>query len=411
MPQFLPFRGLRYDLGRLDAGLDALTAPPYDVIDEDLRARLEASHAENAVRLILPRDSSPDDRYRRAAETFATWRREGLLLADPPRLYLYRMTFRDDDGTPRTTSGVIGALALSPPGAGDVLPHERTMPKPKGDRLELLRAVRANLDPVWGLSLADGLSALLTPQGGAVAACTDHDGVAHEVWPIDDPDRIDAISHAVGGAPVVVADGHHRFETALAYRDERRAAGDGPGEHDQIMTFVVELADEELCVRPIHRLLGGLGPDLDLRAHLALAFAVHDAGPNEPDAVDALRVRMRDEHGLGLAEPGRLSLLVPRPDVVGPLLADLPAPVRVVDSAIVEVAALPGLDAGVSYRNDARAVAVLVGKGAYDAALLLKPVTVAQIHACADARERMPEKTSFFHPKPRTGLVFRPFDP
>ena len=172
MPDLFPFSGLRYQPAALDADLGAVTAPPYDVIDEEARARLEAADPRNAVRLILPRDVEPGDRYRRARETFEQWRSEGVLAADSPHLYIYRMAFSDEVGTARRMTGVVGALELSPPGAGTVLPHERTMPKAKSDRLDLLRSVRANLDPVWGLSLASGLSTLFEPviAAGAPAA-------------------------------------------------------------------------------------------------------------------------------------------------------------------------------------------------------------------------------------------------
>ncbi|HEV7863929.1 MAG TPA: DUF1015 domain-containing protein, partial [Acidimicrobiia bacterium] len=198
MPDLFPFPGLRYQLGALDVDLGLVTAPPYDVIDEESLARLEAAHPHNAVRLILPRDVEPGDRYQRARATLEQWRSDGVLASDTPHLYVYRMAFTDPGGsgvspgekggTPRRMTGVIGALALSPPGAGAVLPHERTMPKAKSDRLDLLRSVRANLDPVWGLSLTSGLSELFEPviaAGGATASCVDDDGAEHCLFPVE----------------------------------------------------------------------------------------------------------------------------------------------------------------------------------------------------------------------------------
>ena len=197
MPDLFPFPGLRYRPAALDVDLGTVIAPPYDVIDEECRARLEAAHPKNAVRLILPRDAENGDRYLRARETFEQWRADGILAADDPRLYAYRMAFTDPGGpevspsgtagAARRTIGVVGALALSPPEDGSVLPHERTLPKAKSDRLDLLRSVRANLDPVWGLSLTSGLSALLEPviaAGGPAASCVDEDGVEHCLFPV-----------------------------------------------------------------------------------------------------------------------------------------------------------------------------------------------------------------------------------
>jgi len=411
VPQFLPFPGIRY--GSATPLVDVV-APPYDVIEDDARAALEAADPRNSVRLILPRDDGPMDRYQRAAELFRTWLADGTLVVDSPRFYRYRMTYTDDDGRPRHTIGVIGALELSPPGVGDVLPHERTMPKPKGDRLELLRTVRANLDPVWGLTLAPLTPELTTAasvDATVVAHCADVDGVEHEVSAIDDPDRQAAITALVGSAPLVIADGHHRYETALTYRAERVAAGIDAASDARILAFVVELAEDELLVRPIHRLLRGLPIDVDLRDAVRAHFTVEAAGPNTPDDVAALRRRMAERGGLGLVDHAGLAVLRPRADTLAEALAQVPDVVRAVDATICDVGILSGLtDVEVSYRNDALTVAALVAKGDHDAAVLLRPVTVGQIHAAADAGERMPEKTTFFAPKPRTGLVFRSLD-
>ncbi|MGH9035201.1 MAG: DUF1015 domain-containing protein, partial [Acidimicrobiia bacterium] len=354
VPDFFPFSGVRYRPDAARARLEDLTAPPYDVIDAEARARLEAAHPMNAVHLILPRDQEPGDRYQRAGRHLGDWQRQGVLEADPPRLYLYRMAFIGDGGEARVTTGVVGALALSPPGQGDVLPHERTMPKPRGDRLELLRATRANLDPVWVLSMAPGLSDLLALGDlPATAACIDDDGVEHCLIPL--PDDVAArVSETVGSAPVVIADGHHRYETALAFAEEEDARrgvvpGGGAGapadaamsrqakSHvHSIMALVVELAPDQLCVRPIHRLLIGAGPDL--RGRLAQVATLTPAGPNTPEALRALLARMGDEGAMGLVDGDGPALLTLRLDVLGPELERLTAPLRDVDSARLEVA-------------------------------------------------------------------------
>src|SRR5207253_7548060 len=195
--------------------LDALAAPPYDVVDDDLRAALEAADDRNAVRLILPRDHAREgDRYERATATFADWCAGGVLVADEsPRFYSYRMVFRDRHERDRHTRGVIGALGLPDAAGGDVLPHERTSPKAKSDRLSLLRAMRVNVDPIWTLSLAGGITELTGP-ATPLSVCRDDDGVVHELGAIDDAAVIAAISELVGSSPLVLADGHHRFETA-----------------------------------------------------------------------------------------------------------------------------------------------------------------------------------------------------
>ena len=411
MPELSPFAGVRYDCDAAGAVLGVLAAPPYDVVDDDEHAALEASHPHNSVRLILPRDETEEgDRYARATAAFAEWQAAGVLFVDDrPRFYSYRMEYRTAAGEARHTRGVIGALRLPDAGADDVLPHERTLPKAKSDRLSLLRAMRVNVDPIWGLSLGAGLTELLEP-AEFLCSCEDSEGTRHTLAAIDDPARIAAIEAVVGRSPLVLADGHHRFETACAYRDERRAAGIDDDGAAAIMCFVVELVDDELTIEPIHRLID-LPIGADVRVALADAFVVTDAGPVTPEGVEALTARMRVEHGLGLVDAAGLALAVPRAEVRAAALAGEHPAVAATDAAVVEALVVPRLpDASFHYRHDARAVAALVDKGAASAAILCSPVTVAQTRAAAVDRVRMPQKTTFFWPKPRTGMVFRTLD-
>jgi len=406
---FSPFAGTRY--GGVSTELGALVAPPYDVIDDDERASLEASHRYNSVRLILPQDrAEPGDRYARAAAAFAEWSAQGVLARDPePRFYSYRMEFTDPHGQSRHTRGVIGALGLPEAGDDDVLPHERTLPKAKSDRLALLRAMRVNVDPIWGLTLAPGLTARLE-QATPLASCVDGDGVAHELGAIDDAATISAVRATVGGAPLVLADGHHRFETAINYRNELRDGGLDPGGAAAIMTFVVELADDELCIEPIHRLVE-LPAGVDVRDRLADAFDVRDAGANGRDGVEALEAAMRAEHGLGVVDRAGLAVAVPRREARAHALAGVHPAVAATDAAVIEAMVVPRLpEAHWQYRHDAEAVAALVDKASASAAILCSPVSVAATRAAATDRVRMPQKTTFFWPKPRTGMVFRTLD-
>jgi len=211
VPRFEPFRGIRYDVDRLDPA--RVTAPPYDVISPDDRQGLLAEAPENVVRVDLPvaDPADPDaDPYALAAALFEQWRHEGVLVEDrQPSFTVYRMEAPDEDGVVRHTTGVIGALELSRPGEGGILPHEFTTPKAKSDRLDLLRSTTANLSPVWGLSPAVGLTDLLEGAEAPLARF-DADGVVHTVWRITDPDRVAAIAAAIGSEPIVIADGHHR---------------------------------------------------------------------------------------------------------------------------------------------------------------------------------------------------------
>jgi len=370
-------------------------APPYDVVGPEERAKLAARHLANAIHVELPVQDNRSglDKYRAAAEIFAAWRHEGVLVADPSAaFYAYRMTV--PGGAP--TTGVIGALACEPPG-GDILPHEQTIPKDKSDRLDLLRACRANLSPIWGLSLSRGLAATYEPDGPARAQAVDDDGVLHEIWVIDAPGVIEEIVRAVEAAPVVIADGHHRYETALTYQAERRAESNGaPGDHDLIMAFIVELAEGQLSVGPIHRTLSGVSADVDLVAVFGRWFDMVHAGPTDDQLVEAVA----ESGALALVTDRDVWLLTPREQTYAEAGSDL-------DSSLVALAtdALPGAE--VNYVHDWRSAVSAVSAEGAQAALLIRPVTVDQISDWAHARQRMPPKSTYFYPKPRTGMVFR----
>ena len=393
MPTFQPFPGIRYDLDRSDPAV--VTAPPYDVIDADQRAALAASDPHNVVRIDMPIDG--DDPYAAAGAAFAAWQDDGVLVTDDPSFYVYRMDTTDETGTTRHTTGVFGALELSRPGEGGILPHEHTTPKAKSDRLNLLRGAVANLSAVWALSPAAGLTGLLETGEDPAASWTDDEGTTHSLWIVDDPDRMAKISETVSGHPVVIADGHHRFETSLAYRDERReAAGtDTAGAADAVLTYVVELAEEQLTVLPIHRLIAGLPDGFDLRAALADFFTVTPTGPVDAGILSS----MTGQGFLVLVEAGRASILTPRPEAMAGL--------RDLDTVRLD-AALTTLPAHeLVFQHGIENVVRLVDQGDAQAGVLLRPATVKQITAIAHGGERMPPKTTFFHPKPRTGVVFR----
>jgi uncharacterized protein (DUF1015 family) len=405
VPRFEPFTGLRYRLETLHqrgASLDDVIAPPYDVIDAAEREVLAGRSPYNAVHVELPADD-PDrhlDRYQAARHLLDTWRSEDVIAEDDePSFYRYRMSYHDEHGARRRTSGVIGALGLAVPGEADVLPHERTMPKPKGDRLQLLRECKANLSPVWGLALARGVSAASETSEPPIAAATDGDGVEHELWRITERGAVEAIAASVTSAPVVIADGHHRFETALAYREERRAAlGGKPGDYDLVMALVVELSEDQLVVRPIHRLLSGLSDGFDLPEALSSHFYVSHLDHPAPRRLAA---EIDAEAAMGLVTKSGTWLLRPQPETVAAAGID-------VDSGLLDVglAELPGHD--VTYEPSWDRAVDAVERGAAQAAVLLRPAGVTTIADAAHEGLRMPPKTTYFHPKPRTGMVFRP---
>ncbi len=372
-----------------------MIAPPYDVIDADQRAELAGRDPHNAVCIDLPSEADGDARYERAHELLTAWRAEGVLVTDDrPSFTIYRMTATDDAGVQRHTTGVIGALELRPPGT-DILPHEHTTPKAKSDRLDLLRSCRANLSAIWGLSLAKGLTDLLPVDGPPIADLVDDEGVHHTIWMLDDPAACAAVSAAVAEQPVVVADGHHRYETSLAYKAEREASEGNSGLADSTMAYIVELVEDELTVHAIHRLITGLPEGTDVLAALSPWF--EDAGA--PPADRPVTAVMAEIGCLTLVLGDREVLLRPRLEA----LADA----RDLDSSRLDVglAALP--EHQLRFQHGVDNVRAAVRSGAAQAGILLRPATVAQIEATAHGGERMPPKTTFFHPKPKTGLVFR----
>ena len=394
MPRFSPFAGLRYDPARVD--LAAVIAPPYDVVDPDERAALARRHSANSIRVELPQPDprTGGDRYEAAAALLADWTADGLLVREgTSALYPYRMTVPDGS----ITLGVLGALGLEPASAATILPHEETLPKARTDRLELLTATRVNLSPIWGLSLAPGLTSLLDVSGPPVATAVDDDGVRHELWVLDDPAAVDAVSALVDSAPVVVADGHHRLAVATQYLE---GGGAGTPGADGVLALVVELAEDVLSVGPIHRLLSGMPDGLDLVDVFASWFDVTRAGEFD----DRTTAALGESSALALLMASGCWLLHPKDGTAEAAGSDL-----VSSMVALVVAELPDHD--LTFANSWQAAVAAVAAEEVQAAVLLPPVRIDQIGAWADARRRMPPKSTFFHPKPRTGMVFRPLDP
>ena len=401
MPQLLPFAGLRPDPAVVGPLADVV-CPPYDVISGPERAALMARSPYNVVRLELP-----NGHYKEAARLLGEWYASGALKREAaPALYGYRMTSTAPDGTEIHTLGVLGALVLEPPGQG-ILPHEQTTPKAKTDRLELIRATQANTSPIWCLSTQPGLAEAIghKPLIGArredgTGAVRDDDGVLHEIWPIFDPRVHEQVARLIGAGPVLVADGHHRYEVALAYQTEARAEGTmaGPG---CVLALVVELAEEHLHVQAIHRLVSGLPPEFDAVRALQGAFALEPTSA----ANGQLLAEMQSSGALGVMTRRGTWLARPRANI--PLVpggAD-----RDLDSSRADAALLSWPPHSLQYEASLASIAGALRSGQADLALLCRPATVGQIAGTAHGGERMPPKTTYFWPKPRTGMVLRDF--
>lgn len=392
VPRFTPFPALRY----CDSAIDDLIAPPYDVLsDADLDA-LNARDVHNITHVDVPRESDGPDRYEQAGRTLREWIEAGVVgYDDQPTYTLYRLAFTDASGADRNIVGVLGGLEVGPYGECGVLPHERITPKASTDRLDLTRATQANMSPVWGLSLASGLTDLLNEPGEPVASVT-IDGVTHSVERVSDPERIAAISAKIATDDVLIADGHHRYGVAQKFRDEvRESTGRNDTAAEDTLVFVSELVADQLSVEAIHRLYADIAV-ADLVAALDEGFERSPA-----DSPSSATLAEMDERGaLCLVHSdGSAEWLTPRAGAFDD--------VRALDGLWLEEL-LSGVDHSVTYQHGVDRVVDAVVHGAAHAGVLIRPVSVAEIERTAREGVVMPPKSTFFTPKLLTGLVIRP---
>jgi uncharacterized protein (DUF1015 family) len=407
-----PFRALRYD-ARVVGDLGAVTAPPYDVIPPAAVERFERASPYNVVRLILARAGADGDQYTRAARVLEAWVREGALVRDATEcltLYEQRATI---GGREHVQRGVLAAVGLA--GEGAILPHEETTAGPVEDRLRLLRATRTNLSPVFGVVTGVDptwreVLARAAARDPDQAFATADDGVRHRVWRLEDPAEIERLRRALAPAAVVIADGHHRFRTALLYREERRAV-DGPGPWDAMLFHLVDASWHGPALRPIHRVVP-LPPEEVLR-RVRGALEVSPAPGEDPEALATELERRRGagrlfalwgpEGAWWLAVADEATARAARP-------AGRSAVWRGLDVAVLERYVCDRL-LGVAPRPaHSAAEAAEAARAEGGSALFLAPPSLEEVRAVAAAGEAMPPKSTFFLPKPRTGVVLRPLD-
>jgi uncharacterized protein (DUF1015 family) len=417
MAEVQPFPGLHYDLARVGS-LQTVAAPPYDVIDAAQRAELQARSPYNVVEVDLPRAGKGEDPYRHAASTLADWELEGILRRDrEPALWALTQEYAAPDGSRLRRHAILARVRVEEYGPGRVRPHERTQPGPKQDRLELTRATRHNLSPIFSLTSADAWPhvepATAADPWGEV---TDDDGTQHLVWRVADPAVHESVAAELAGAELLIADGHHRYETARTYMQE--VGGEGP--HCYTLMALTALDDPGLTVFPTHRLLSGLADDLEkrerLRDGLRELFEVEEVGEEELDPAG--------EDGLGVfgyvdshhRQPMRLRLK-DRAEL-DRMLDDRPEAYRRLDVAILETLVLTGIlglgekdiaaKRGIGYAKSVPEVMAALERGEYDAAFILRPTPIEQVREAAAAGETMPPKSTYFFPKILSGIVFNP---
>jgi len=412
-----PLRALHYDLERT-GGLQDVVAPPYDVIDAEERAELEARSPYNVVRIDLPVGDHP---YEAAASQFAAWQSDGVIVRDAePALWALQQTYTGPDGRVRGRRGFLARVRVEEYGPGRIRPHERTHPGPKEDRLRLTRATRTNLSPIFSLfddpvgTVEKALTSATT--GEPWGSATDEDGTVNRMWRIADADAIAAITEALQSTELLIADGHHRYETARVYADE--VGGDGPQRY--VLMCLVSLEDPGLTVFPTHRLLRDLRPDQTdaLTEAIRRDFDIRRLGSTAelaPLYGQPVSMGYIDSHG---RQPFMLTLKDQA--IADAALADHAEPYRRLDTAVLEALVLKGalgmtnddIDhlSGLGYARNFDEALSAVMTGGYDAAFFVAATPIEQVREVAAAGESMPPKSTYFFPKVPTGLLFNPLD-
>ena len=410
-----PLRALHYDLARVGSLAD-VAAPPYDVIDAEQRRRLADRSPYNVVRVDLPEAEPGQDIYAEAARIFEGWQQEGALVRDDePALWTLTQDYAGPDGRELTRHGVFARVRVEDYGPGRIRPHERTHPGPKEDRLRLTRATKANLSPIFSLyDDPSGATAAVLQAAEPFGEQTDDDGTVNRLGRVSDPAAIEAFQAALEPAELLIADGHHRYETARVYADEIG----GEGEHRYVLMCLVALQDEGLTVFPTHRLIRDTTPQTQeaLANTLRALFDIDEIGHADlrpPDGEGPLTMGYIDsffKRGFRLTLKDQAT--------ADEALRDLPEAYRHLDTAVLEALVLNGPLGlseddiahlrGLGYSRTDDEALELVLSGEYDAAFFLRSTPIEQVRAIAAAGVNMPPKSTYFFPKVPTGLLFNP---
>lgn len=425
MAEIAAFKGVRYDKAVVGE-LDKVVSPPYDIISPEDRVYYHELHPANFVRLVLGEeresDSDADNRFTRARGHLDDWLASGVMKQDPqPAIYVYRQLYCRD-GRELSIRGLTCAVKLHDYADGVILPHENTLAKPKSQLIQLMRQVQANLDSVYGLYAdPDGVIDALMDRAMAaepVSDAHDKDGVRHQLWAVTDPVEIAAAVDFMRDKPIAIADGHHRYETALAYKAEANAAGRpstgsgcGPCGADWLMMTIANVHQKDMTIFPTHRVVAGLDDPTLAQLEGALAD-MFEVAPSTPESLLDDMARLG---AIGLYHAGRALTLKPRPAAYAALPgseASRKLELNVLHKAILEP--ILGIDdeklrnqTHIIYTRDAAEATRLVDSGERQLAFLINPIEVKAVLDIAQAGERMPQKATYFYPKLLSGLVLR----
>jgi uncharacterized protein (DUF1015 family) len=420
MADIQPLRALRYDTS-LVGSLADVTSPPYDVIDAEQREELLQRSPFNVVAVDLPRgDGGRDaDPYAEAGELFEAWQLQGVVVRDPePSLWAHTQTYTGPDGQTRMRRGFFCRVRIEGYGPGRVRPHERTHPGPKEDRLRLMRTTRANLSPIFSLfsDPAGAAWGALEPatENEPWGEVTDGDGTTHRLWRVSDQEAIATVQRATRDVELLIADGHHRYETANTYAEELG----GDGEHRYVLMCLVALEDPGLTVFPTHRLVRGLDRERQ--------EALREALRSDFEIVEVPLEQIAPEPGTGLLELGYIDshhqqayrLKLKDQAIADAALPGFSKAYRNLDTGVLEALLLKGALGlsdddishfnGLFYARSTEEAVAMVRSGEWDAAFVMRPTPVAQVRDVAASGENMPPKSTFFYPKLLTGLLFNP---
>jgi len=424
MPEIIPFKGMLYSPELLKNGSD-LICPPYDVISSAFQQQLYGLSPFNAIRLELPLEADP---YSAAAERLGEWLQKGELLSDPvPAIYPYFQTFEDTEGVSHTRCGFFAAMRLHDFSEKKVLPHEKTLSGPKADRLNLFRKTRTNISGIFGLyadatKVADRLMKAFAASHEPIVDAL-FQGVSNRMWRITEPELVAQFQQSLLDRAVYIADGHHRYDTGVNYRNERAAANPshtGNEPYNFILTYLANIHDEGLLIFPIHRLVHSLeGFDAALvRSRLEEFFAVTEL-PNRA-ALKAFLDGEASNYAYGVVTPGMILGISLKTDPKPLLDAARPEALQRLGLVLLHDLVLGRLlgisqeamakQSNLLYVHDDREVFEAVESGKVQAGFVVKPTTVQQVLAVSETGEVMPQKSTFFYPKLMTGMLFNPLD-
>jgi uncharacterized protein (DUF1015 family) len=435
-PRIQPFSALIFDCDRAGP-LEQLIAPPYDLIDQARQEQLYSRSSNNIVWLELNRDPDP---YASAAATMARWTADGILRRLAPAIFLYTQTF-ELDGRSLTRNGWVARIRLEEFSNGRILPHERTFPKAKEDRLRLLAATRANISSIFGLYPSGNteLAALLAEVASRrpILEAIDDLGVSNQVRAVDSPPEVKLIQDSLEPVRVLIADGHHRYETALEYRRRLHTRGDAtrttgslpveangnstPLSQDYVMMTLVSFDDPGLVILPTHRLIQHLSDD-QIAAYQSRIRDKFSVDEFEDSGTMLAQLQIRGRGHIGMAVKGTRPSIVQLRDSqdMARALPQVHEEVRKLDVAVLHALIFDEIlgigpemvrsGGNISYTIDARGALAGVASSEIAAAFLLSPPTVYDVEKVSDAGATMPEKSTYFYPKLQTGLLINPLD-